>query len=31
MAIIVYPKVQMTIIWYLDVGTSIVFLSEDKE
>jgi len=31
MAIIAYPKVWMTIVWYLDVETSIIFLSEDKE
>jgi hypothetical protein len=31
MAIVVYPKVQTTIIWYPDVETSIVYLSEGKE
>jgi hypothetical protein len=26
-----YPKIQMAIVWYPDVETSIVFLSKDKE
>jgi len=31
MAIVAYPKVWMTIVWYPDVGTSIVYLSKGKD
>jgi len=31
MAIVAYPKVRTTIIWYPGVEESNVFLSEDKE